>query len=138
MNNFFSPAPLYQQTGIGILRIITGLLLVYHGMELFNSETMKGYTTWDSLKTSPWLPYAGKAAELLAGILLSVGLFTRLSCLVVIATFIFITFFVGGGKFWYEDQHPFMFILISLVFIFTGPGNFSVDEWRMHHKKIAS
>ena len=139
MNNFFSPEPFYQQTGIGILRIITGLLLVYHGIELFDAETMKVYTTWDSLKASTLLPYIGKAGELISGILLTIGLFTRPACIIIMATFIYITFFVGGGKFWYQDQHPFMFVLMSLVFIFTGPGNFSVDEWRMRHfKKVAA
>jgi uncharacterized membrane protein YphA (DoxX/SURF4 family) len=39
----------------------------------------------------------------------------------------YITFIVGHGKIWYEDQYPFLFVLLGLVFIFTGPGKFSVD-----------
>jgi putative oxidoreductase len=41
---------------------------------------------------------------------------------------LYITFIVGGGKFWYEDQHPFMFALFGLLFLFTGPGAFNLDE----------
>jgi putative oxidoreductase len=35
---------------------------------------------------------------------------------------------VGSGKFWYDDQHPFMFILLALMFIFTGPGAGALDS----------
>jgi putative oxidoreductase len=73
--------------------------------------------------------YAGKSAELLSGIFLFAGFFTRLGAVIVVGTFLYITFFVGHGKFWYEDQHPFMFVLFGLLFIFTGPGAYSLDGW---------
>ena len=112
-------------------------MLVYHGLELFDKEVMKGYTTWDSFKgfSSPAVMiYCGKASELVAGILLTLGLFTRLACLIMIGTFLYITFFVGHGKFWYEDQHPFMFVLIACVFFFTGPGRWSTDALLFQRK----
>jgi putative oxidoreductase len=34
---------------------------------------------------------------------------------------------VGHGKVWYDDQNPFLFVLLGLIFIFTGPGNWSID-----------
>jgi putative oxidoreductase len=40
----------------------------------------------------------------------------------------YITFKIGHGKFWYEDQHPFMFVLFGLLFFFTGPGKWSLDH----------
>ena len=130
MKQFFSPFPIMQPAGIGIIRIIVGLLLVYHGWEVFDSETIKTYTSWDSFKgfSSPVaMVYFGKGSELLAGILLTIGLFTRVACIIIMGTFIYITFLVGNGKFWYEDQHPFMFLLIACMFFFTGPGIFSMD-----------
>ncbi len=36
-------------------------------------------------------------------------------------------FFVGHGKIWYEDQHPFLFVLLAFVFFFIGGGKWSVD-----------
>jgi putative oxidoreductase len=130
MNKFFSPSPLWQNNAIAILRIIVGLMLVYHGWEIFDKEVMTGYTTWDSFKASSApavMVYLGKASELVAGIFLTLGLFTRVACVIMICTFMYITFFVGNGKFWYQDQHPFMFVLMALVFIATGPGNFNGD-----------
>jgi len=41
---------------------------------------------------------------------------------------LFIVFFVGYGKFWYEDQHPFLFVLLALIFFFTGPGRWNLDQ----------
>ncbi|MES2646961.1 MAG: DoxX family protein [Bacteroidota bacterium] len=130
MKQFFSPLPIMQPAGIGIIRIVVGLLLVYHGWEVFDKEIMKGYAGWDAFKgfSSPLaMAYFGKASELVAGILLTIGLFTRVACIIIMGTFIYITFLVGNGKFWYEDQHPFMFLLIAFVFFFTGPGIFSAD-----------
>jgi putative oxidoreductase len=129
MNSFFSTSPLWQKKGLAIIRIILGLLLIFHGKEVFDSEVMKGYTEWDAFKgpTAKLLVYTGKSSEFIAGISLLLGLFTRLGAILVIGTLLYITFFVGHGKFWYEDQHPFMFVLFGLLFIFTGPGAWSID-----------
>lgn len=130
MKKFLSPIPLWQHSGIAIIRIIVGLMLVYHGWEIFNAETMKSYTTWDSFKnlsSAAFMVYVGKGSELVAGILLTLGLFTRVACIIIILIFLYITFKVAEGRFWYEDQHPFMFVLMGFVFLFTGPGNFCLD-----------
>lgn len=128
MKNFFSSNPLWQNEGLFFIRIVVAFFLIYHGIEVFEPEKMKGYIEWDAFKLSAWLPYLGKAAELFSGILLLFGFLTRLSCFINIGTFCYITFFVGQGKFWMEDQHPFLFVLLALVFFFTGPGNFSLDN----------
>ena len=128
MKRFLSSAPLWQNEGLFLIRIIFASFLIYHGLEIFKPDLMKGYTEWDVFKSNSWLPYLGKGAELLAGIFLSFGFLTRFCCLVCIGTFAYISFFVGEGRVWYEEQHPFMFILLALVFIFTGPGRFSFDS----------
>ena len=91
MKKFLSPSPLWQANGIGLLRIFVGLMVVYHGREIFDAELMKGYTTWDSFKgfsTPALMVYVGKGSELVAGILLTLGLFTRVACAIIICTFI--------------------------------------------------
>jgi putative oxidoreductase len=130
-NKFFSAAPLWQNNGIAMLRIITGLLMAYHGLEVFDSKTMTGYTEWEVIKKLPWplfMVYMGKGLELVTGICLLLGLFTRIAALFLFIDMIFICFKVGGGKFYYEDQHPFIFALLALVFFFTGPVQWSLDK----------
>lgn len=131
MNKFLSPSPVAQNYGITLVRIITGILLIYHGWESFDSEKMKTYTGWfvERKYSSPaaWA-YAGKIAELLAGIGFALGLFTRLASVAAIAAFAGIIFILGDkGKVLQGDQHPFLFILLSLIFLFTGPGALSLD-----------
>lgn len=130
MKKLLSPQPIWQHCGVAFIRIFTGILLSYHGKEVFDAALMQGYADWDmfKIKANPMLlPYIGKGAELLAGILLTLGLLTRVACVIIIGTFIYITFFVGHGKFWYDDQHPFLFVLLGIVFFFTGPGALSLD-----------
>ncbi len=129
LKKFFSPSPLSQRKGIALLRIIVGLLMIYHGQEVFNPELMKTYMEWDTFKgpQAVLLVYAGKASELIAGTLILLGLFTRVGAVLCMGTLSYVTFFVGQGRFWYEDQHPFMFVLFGLLFVFTGPGAWSLD-----------
>ncbi len=131
MNRFFSPSPVGQSQAIAVVRIVTGILLVYHGWEVFDAEKMKMYTGWfiERKYSNPaaWA-YAGKIAELVAGIGFTLGLFTRLASLSAIGAFTGIIFILGGkGKIFQGDQHPFLFILLAFLFLFTGPGAFSLD-----------
>ena len=139
MKKFLFPPPYLQDQGLAIIRIVTGLFLVYHGWEVFDQEKMKGYLTWDQFKTpnASFIVHLGKAMEFIAGILLSLGLFTRVTSLVIAGTMLYISFFVGTGKIWYEDQHPFLFVLLALVFFFAGPGKYSLDNF-FFNKQTAS
>ncbi len=130
MNRFFSPAPVWQNTGLALVRLILGLFLVYHGWEVFDSGKMNEYLKWDVFKRSgsaSIIVYSGKIAELIGGCLLSLGLLTRVAAIINIGTMGYIAFFVGNGKIWYEDQHPFLFVLLSAVFLFSGAGKWSLD-----------
>lgn len=129
MKALLSPDPRLLKEALATVRIIIGLLLVYHGHEVFDAELMQSYMTWDTFKgdSAAFLVYAGKTSELIAGVLLTLGLFTRLGALLAAGTLAYVTFFVGQGHFWYEDQHPFMFVLFGLLYFFTGPGAWSID-----------
>ncbi len=132
MKIFFSPGPLRTYWhGIAILRIITGLFMIYHGLEIFDSAKMNEYLTWDVIKNAPLaklMVYLGKAMELVGGILLVLGFLTRIGAIFTILTMLYICFLVGNGKFYNQDQHPFVLAMLGFVFLFTGPGKWSVDQ----------
>ena len=135
---FFSSSSLWFNQGLLLIRIVFALLLVYHGYEVFDAEKMKEYATWDTFKNSsdPLLRvYAGKGSEFITGILLTFGLVTRITCVWIAVTMSYITFFIGSGKFWYEDQHPFMFVLLALLFFITGAGKWSLDYFLFDKNK---
>jgi putative oxidoreductase len=130
MKRFLSPLPILLPEGIALLRIVIGLLLIYHGIEIFDSKLMRSYVEGGMMTGSNALlmVYIGKFSELSSGVLMLVGLLTRVAALIMIATFSYITFFVGQGRFWYEDQHPFMFALFGLLYLFVGAGKWSIDR----------
>ena len=137
MKRFFSDSPILLQQGIAGIRIIVGLFMIYHGWEVFDKAAMQGYAGWDQFKgmASPSLMvYLGKGAELMAGLLLTAGCLTRLAALVLVITMLYISFFVGHGKIWYDDQHPFLFVLLGFVFFFTGPVKWSLDQLKLKQK----
>jgi len=129
MKKVFFASPFYLPEALALLRIVIGGLVAYHGFEVFQPEVMKGYLTWEVFKgdNAGLVVYFGKSTELLAGMLLLFGLFTRVAALLLTCAMCYITFIVGGGAFWYGDQHPFMFVLFGILFLFAGPGKWSVD-----------
>lgn len=123
-------APLSPDKALGAIRIILGLLVTYHGLEVFQPNLINEYSTWAPFQ-GPYgklMVYAGKSTELLAGLLLTAGALTRIGAFLLIGALGYITFFVGQGRFWYEDQHPFLFVLMGIIYLFYGPGAWSVDK----------
>ncbi|MBX3256811.1 MAG: DoxX family protein [Chitinophagaceae bacterium] len=131
MKRIFSPDTWMIQEGLTFVRIIIGLLMAYHGWEVFDNAKMEEYAKWESFNshTSPaTMVYIGKSAELISGVLLALGLFTRIAAVILIVTMLYICFKVGNGRFWYEDQHPFLFALMGLIYFFAGGGKYSIDN----------
>jgi putative oxidoreductase len=129
MNLLINHSPFWQNQIIGLVRIILGLFLIYHGQEVFQVSLMQEYAKWDAFKNmnGTLMVYLGKGAEFVIGILFLLGLLTRLGAVICVGTFLYITFFIGSGKFWYQDQHPFMFALFGLLYFFIGAGAWSID-----------
>ena len=133
MSNFlFSARPIATQQTIGVLRIIIGLFMVYHGWEVFDAKAIASYTEWvEPLKGSPnaiTMLYLGKGAEFVGGVLLTIGLLTRVCCFILAAPMIYIAFIMSNGKVWADAQHPFMFVLFAILFFFAGPGSWALDN----------
>lgn len=130
MKNEFQFQAQAQRRGLACIRIIVGVFMIYHGREAFIQAKIAEYMTWDIFKnlSMPSFPiYLGKIAELVSGTLLALGFLTRFATILLGGTMLYISFFIGHGKIWYEDQYPFLFALLALVFFFTGPGAWSLD-----------
>jgi len=120
----------YTDETIAIVRIIIGAFMIYHGIELFDKEKMEGYQRMmNDVRIPVLMSYIGKSTELLAGLLLLPGLFTRIGAILMAGTMATITFKVGGGRFYMEDQHPFLFVLFAVIFFFDGGRKWSIDNY---------
>lgn len=116
--------------GIAIVRIVVGVMLIFHGWQVFQEHEMQGFRDLLVGMSMPFpeaMPYVGKLIEIGCGMLLILGLFTRLATALLFMTFIFITFIMGEGRIFSDDELPFLFALVSLLFFFTGSGRLSID-----------
>lgn len=138
LKNLLSPHPLYLDTALGIVRIFLGSFMIYHGWEVFDDTKMNEYAKWMldlKLPAPSFMAYMGKSVELGTGILIVLGFFTRIAFILLGITMIFICFFIGKGRIFMEEQHPFLFVLLSFLFFFSGPGRWSMDKLLFHSQK---
>ena len=128
VNQNQSPGVWYD--GIAFVRVMVGVMLIFHGWQLFESHDMNVFTDLLFNMAIPFpeaMAYTGKLVELMGGFLLILGLFTRLVTAILFITFMFITFGLGEARIFSDNQLPFLYALVSLLFFFTGAGRLSVD-----------
>ena len=138
---FFAPDGLLADAGLLLVRIFVGAFMIYHGWEVFLPDKMNGYNQWlmDLKFPAPrFMAYLGKGSELVGGILFLLGLFTRFAAIVLAITMGIISFAMGHGRIFTDDQHPFLFVLLAAVFFFTGPGKWSLDYLFFRHHNAKS
>ena len=116
--------------GIAIVRIMTGLLLIVHGWQVFESGDQRALTDVLFNMSMPFpeaMAYSGMILEVIGGLFLILGLFTRFMALLLFVIFMLLTFVIGEGRVLAENQSSFLYALIALLFLFTGAGRFSTD-----------
>ncbi len=81
LQNYFRGTEPLTHYDIVIIRVVMGMLFIYHGRELFDSKAMAGFAAWLDKDLHFPLPllmaYLRTGAEFFGGIRLIIGLFTR-------------------------------------------------------------
>ncbi|HJT90426.1 MAG TPA: DoxX family protein [Mycobacterium sp.] len=131
----------YNSPVLSIFRIIFGLLFTLHGsMKLF------GWPLGASIPVGTWPLWWGGLIELVAGPLITLGLFTRIAAFIASGEMAFAYFYqhwppLGGGpsaSFWPFDAQlggnsgelAIMFCFAFLLLATTGAGTWSIDGRR--------
>lgn len=138
LKRLFTTGPIFEYWLV-IIRIIIGILITVYGLEISDTEKMKSNIAWltDIHFPAPvFMAYLGKITELAGGILLVVGLFTRLVSIPLIIDMSVVIIFMGNGKIFGDAQLPFLFLLFFLSFIIYGGGKWSLDNLLFNQKKI--
>lgn len=115
---------------LGILRIMTGLLFLEHGTQKFLSFPAGEYAGMGWSFSNPGA-YAG-VIELVTGLLIAIGLFTRPAAFLASGTMAAAYFMAHASQnFWPVNNGgdaAILYCFVFLYFVFAGPGRFSVDR----------
>lgn len=115
------------------LRVTMGVLFINHGHELFDSKAMQNFADWlqkDLHFPQPLLmAYLRTGAELFGGIMLLLGLFTRVGAFLIMFT-MFVAFFTAGKSALLGDgEMVFAYAIVTLTILLTGAGKVSLDYY---------
>lgn len=116
------------------LRVALGLCLFVKGVSfLSDSLHLQQLLEGSSLQYYPWLPQFITWANLLGGVLIVMGLFTRIACVIQIPILLGAIIFIHLKRGMYSGDTDIVFTLIILllliIFFVEGSGKFSLDKY---------
>lgn len=129
MNSPQSRLAPYAPYFLAILRIVTALLFISHGTAKLIGFPSMGFQP-------PFLSLMGFASiiEITGGILLILGLFTRVAAFVLAGEMAVAYFMAHAPQNFYpllnQGESAILFCFIFLYLVFAGPGAWSVDGGR--------
>ena len=116
----------YQPYAIGILRIVTGLLYFEHGTQKAFSFPIPGPETLSGLSL------ASTALELVGGVLIILGFFTRPVAFILAGHMAFAYFLAHAPQSFFPVANggdaAILFCFVFLTLVTTGAGAFSIDN----------
>ncbi len=117
----------YEQLVYAILRIVTGLLFLWHGTQkILDFPPHPGYTI------PLYIIILGGGPELFGGLLIMTGLFTRVAAFICCGEMAYAYWFVHGTKavlpLVNRGELAVLYCFLFLYFTIRGPGRFSLDN----------
>lgn len=127
-NGLLNYHPLNTDLAILLLRLTFGGLFIFHGYTklIAFDEILPHFT--DIIGIGAKLSFILVIfAEFFCGILVTIGLFTRLSVIPIFITMV-VAYFIAHSKDPFTTKElAFVFLLLSVVIFITGSGRYSVD-----------
>ncbi len=130
MLSIFPDLLIYNLLGITIIRIVVGFIGVYIGFKILSKKNnFIEFVTSLGIPLANIMPWILSTTLIISGGLMIIGLYTQVVCIVLAYLFLKVMIM----DFWSHkiDHHPTVFylglILISLSFLFLGPGAFALD-----------
>ncbi len=116
--------------GMTLIRIFAGYLIFRYGRELFNIEGLLDFLKKENIPFPVFTGYAAKIIELVGGIFLILGLFTRIVCILLMIVMYGVIYTTANGNF-LEGEFAFLLLLMFGVFLINGAGKWSLDRLLM-------
>lgn len=114
---------------LSVVRIVAGLVFLAHG-----SQKLLGFPASDMNPPAFSIFWFAGAIELIAGTLITIGLFTRPAAFVASGTMAFAYFIAHAPQNFFPALNggdaAILFCFFFLYLVFAGPGSWSVDAQR--------
>lgn len=126
------PVNLAPHWGLLVLRVWVGFVLAFgHGIgKLGKYEKFVAGVASDGIPLPELTAPFAIASELVGGILLALGLFTRAAAASILATMLVIAFWVHASDPFMDKEFPLAYAVAALVVLISGPGKYSLDARR--------
>jgi putative oxidoreductase len=122
-----------------LLRVAAGAFLIPHGAQkLFGAfggygleATGQYFQTQLGFANGYLAAFGAGSVELFGGLLLALGLFTRLAAgSIAVMLAVAASFHLGAGFFWTDGgwEYPVLWAIIALMFVVRGGGQYSIDR----------
>lgn len=133
--------PDFINIAILLLHVFIGICFIVHGLGklgLVGPGNMEGFTGWLKSLGLPFPALQARlamASEIVGGTLITIGLFTRVGCVLCFATMMMATLMGhrGGGYLVTNNppgnEYPLNLAIICVVMFLLGPGVFSLDAF---------
>lgn len=133
--------PFYSDIALLLLRLAIGICFVIHGLGklgIVGPGNMAGFTGWLASLGLPMPALQARLAmlsELVGGILIATGCFTRVGLVLCFSTMVMAATIghKGGGYLITNDppgkEYALNLAIICVVMFLLGPGAYSVDAW---------
>jgi len=143
MEKITSNKPLFElNTSINIslllIRLTVGIILFLHGLQkvfgLFGGTGLKNWNTYlkKSFNLHEFVGYISAFTEMIFGFFLIIGLFTRVSSIIMIVFMLFATFMVHWKNGFFITKNGYEYCLLIIVCLLSitimGGGEYSVDS----------
>lgn len=126
------PLDRYREWGPVILRLFVAFVLIYGTQDnVFHRERMlefKDFVEKNGFPAPLFSAYLSAYAQFICGILIGLGLLTRLAALVMVINFAAALVMVHWGLPFSANIAPLAMFFGSLFFFLYGPGRLSLDE----------
>jgi putative oxidoreductase len=118
------------QVGVLILRLFAGLVMAFvHGMGKFPiSEQLIQGVAGIGFPMPVVFAHAAALAELVGGVLLAIGLFTRPAAIFMAFTMFVAGVFVHGADPFNVKELAFLYMFVCIFFACYGGGRFAIDN----------
>lgn len=116
---------------ICILRIWVGIIFIWYGHNFYNITKMGSFANFLDGYHIPFpifSAYLSKSIEFFGGLCLVAGLFTRITCLLMIMNMAVATFVTQQGELFGDAIHTFLLLMISGMIFFSRLDRFTLDS----------